>query len=98
MIICDLEENIGEDDYYQGVPVLIVEIISKSTRSKDYVRKLDLYMCCGVSEYWIVNPENREVHVFLFKDGDVLNNKTFKFNDEIGSFHFKGLTLCLAGL
>lgn len=97
MVICDLEEKLGEDDYYAGVPALMVEIISRSTKSKDYVRKLDLYMCCGVFEYWIVNPENKEVHIYLFKDGDIFKNKTFTFNDEIKSFYFEELTLSLKG-
>lgn len=96
MVICDLEEQLGEDDYYNGVPALIVEIISRSTKSKDYIRKLDLYMCCGVSEYWIVDAESMEVHVYLFKDGDIFKNKTYTFSDEIKSFYFENLTLSLA--
>jgi Uma2 family endonuclease len=51
MIICDLEEKLNEDDYYKGVPSLVVEVLSKSTRRKDLIKKLDLYMSCGVSEY-----------------------------------------------
>lgn len=95
MVICDLEEKLGEDDYYTGVPALMVEIISQSSKSKDYVRKLDLYMCCGVSEYWIVNPENREVQIYFFKNGDILKNKTFTFNDEIKSFYFEEFIISL---
>lgn len=95
MVICDLEEKLGDDDYYKGIPTLVVEITSRSTKSKDYVRKLDLYMSCEVSEYWIVNPENREVHIYLFKDKDILDNKTFSFDDVIKSFNFEGLTLSL---
>jgi len=96
MVICDLDEKLGEDDYYMGVPTLVVEIISTSTRSKDYVKKMDLYICCGVSEYWIVNPDNKEVQIFQFQKGDILNNKTFAFYDEIKSFYFEGLSLSLS--
>lgn len=53
MVICDLEEKLNDNDYYMGVPALVVEIISKGTRSKDFVKKLDLYMSCGIKEYWI---------------------------------------------
>ena len=42
MVICDVEEQLGEDDYYQGVPSLMIEIISGSTKRKDYVKKMDL--------------------------------------------------------
>lgn len=95
MVICDLEENLGEDDYYMGVPILVVEIISHSTKSKDYVKKLDLYMSCGICEYWIVDTECRETHVFLFKDKEISKNKTFAFDDEVKSFYFEHLTINL---
>ncbi len=95
MVICDLDEKLGDDDYYKGVPTLTVEIISRSTKSKDYVRKLDLYMSCGVCEYWIVDPENREVQIYLFEKKEILNNKTFSFSDDIKSFYFEGLALSL---
>ena len=95
MVICDLEEKLGDDDYYMGVPTLAGEIISQSTKSKDYIRKLDLYMSCGVLEYWIVDPTNKEVHVYFFKDKDICKNKTYTFNNEIKSFYFQDLTLKL---
>lgn len=95
MVICDLEENLSEDDYYTGVPVLVAEIISDSTKSKDYIKKLDLYMSCGVGEYWIIDPEAKETHVFCFKDKNIYLNKTYAFNDEIKSFYFEGLTASL---
>ena len=52
-----------------GAPDWIVEIISPSTSSHDYIRKLNLYAKAGVREYWIVDPENRAVQVFL-QDGN----------------------------
>lgn len=95
MVICDLKEKLGKDDYYKGVPTLIVEILSPSTRSKDIVKKLDLYMCCGVNEYWTVDPDNKEVHVFLFKDKGILKSKTYFFGTEFESFFFEGLKIRL---
>lgn len=91
MVICDLEEHINEDDYYKGVPSLVVEVLSKSTRSKDLIKKLDLYMSCGVNEYWIVNPDNREVTVYLFENNNIGDSATYKGNESIQSFIFKGL-------
>lgn len=93
MVICDLEENLGEDDYYHGVPTLVVEIISDSTRSKDYIKKLDLYMSCGVLEYWIVDPFTRQIHVYYFKNKDIENNRTFQKDDIISSFCFEDLKI-----
>lgn len=92
MIICDLEEKLNEDDYYKGVPSLVVEVLSNSTRRKDMIKKLDLYMSCGVNEYWIVNPFNKEVTVYLFEDKNMTNNITYKNNETVQSYIFEGLS------
>jgi prevent-host-death family protein len=89
MVICDLDEKLSEDDYYTGVPDLIVEIISLSSRSKDYIKKLGLYMSCGVNEYWIVDTFNREIHAYCFKDRDIEANITYQESDTVSSFIFK---------
>jgi Uma2 family endonuclease len=95
MVICDLEENLDEKDYYMGVPTLVVEIISESTRGKDFIKKLDLYMSTGVKEYWIVNPLNREVSVYLFEENNISNNATYKNLENAVSYNFAGLEVSL---
>lgn len=92
MIICDLEENLDENDYYKGVPSLVVEILSAGTRSKDLIKKLDLYMSCGVREYWIVNPLNKEVSVYLFEDRNISDNITYRKSETAQSYIFPGLS------
>lgn len=91
-VICDLEENLNEKDYYMGVPALVVEIIAEGTRSKDFIKKLDLYMSTGIKEYWIVNPLNEEVSVYLFKEKNIVKNTTFKNRETAVSDWFDGLT------
>lgn len=98
MVICDLEDKLNEKDYYIGVPSLMVEILSESSRGKDAVKKLDLYMSTGVKEYWIVNPFNREVTLFLFENSDVLKNTTYKNNEIISSYIFEGLKVNLESI
>ncbi len=98
MVICDLEEKLNEKDYYMGVPDLLLEILSQSTRGKDLIKKLDLYMSCGVNEYWIVNPLNKEVTVYQFAGGDICDNITFKEGETANSFIFPGLTADLNGV
>ncbi|WP_127585360.1 type II toxin-antitoxin system prevent-host-death family antitoxin [Paenibacillus koleovorans] len=98
MVICDLEEHLDENDYYQGIPSLVVEIISESSRRKDLVKKLDLYMCCGIKEYWIVNPLNKEITVYLFENQSISQNVTYKNNEIAHSFLFSGLAVELAAI
>ncbi|MEN6314804.1 MAG: type II toxin-antitoxin system prevent-host-death family antitoxin [Clostridiaceae bacterium] len=95
MVICDLEEKMGEDGFYKGVPALMVEVVSESSKSKDYIKKMDLYMACGVHEYWIVDPVNQEIHIYLFEDKKLSKNKTYTFKDEIKSFYFEGFSFTL---
>lgn len=92
MVICDLEEKLDENDYYMGVPDLVVEILSQGTRRKDLVKKLDLYMSCDVREYWIINPINREVTVYLFEDKDISGYITYRKSETAQSCIFEGLS------
>ncbi|MBL8134192.1 MAG: Uma2 family endonuclease [Anaerolineae bacterium] len=54
---------------FEGPPELIIEILSPGTARVDKIRKYRLYERHGVSEYWIVNAEERYVEVFTLVDG-----------------------------
>lgn len=95
VVICDLEENLNQKDRYMGVPVLVVEILSESTHRRDVLKKLDLYMCSGVNEYWIVNPANREITVYFFKNNNIAKNETFKNKETVSSYYFADLKIKL---
>ena len=60
-VICD--PNKLTDQGCSGAPDWIIEIISPSTSSHDYVRKLNLYLDAGVREYWIVDPTQKHIVV-----------------------------------
>jgi Uma2 family endonuclease len=53
----------------KGVPELVIEIGSPSTRKRDETIKRRLYERSGVSEYWVVNPDVDVIRVFSH-DGD----------------------------
>lgn len=55
----------------KGAPELVMEILSPSSRRHDMLVKLNLYQRAGVREYWIVNPDDKDVQVFLL-DGSGL--------------------------
>ncbi|MGE5550490.1 MAG: type II toxin-antitoxin system prevent-host-death family antitoxin [Bacteroidota bacterium] len=98
MVICDLGEKRNERDYYMGTPTLVVEILSESTRRKDLIEKLDLYMSTGVREYWLVNPLNKEVTVHFFEDNDLSRNATYRVGESAVSWAFPGVTASLADI
>lgn len=54
IVMCD-SENIDSKGKYNGIPTLIVEVISPSTRNKDMKKKFELFKMTGISEYWELN-------------------------------------------
>jgi Uma2 family endonuclease len=52
-----------------GVPTLVVEMLSRSTTHIDCGAKLQLYARHAVPFYWIVDPERRVVDMYRFTAG-----------------------------
>ena len=67
-IVCD-PDKIKRFGIY-GAPDFLVEVISPSTKKKDYIKKLAKYMEAGVREYWILDPYQKRLLVYFF-EGDV---------------------------
>ena len=53
----------------QGAPDMAVEILSPSSRRRDWRDKLDLYERHGVREYWLIDPESRMLWIMRLRDG-----------------------------
>jgi Uma2 family endonuclease len=70
-VICD-EKKLGAEGC-RGAPDMIVEILSPSNTSGEYLRKFNLYLEAGVREYWIVLPEDKIVQVNLLEGGKYLS-------------------------
>jgi Uma2 family endonuclease len=51
------------------VPNLVVEILSDPTARRDRTEKKQIYEGNGVDEYWLVNPDRRDVTVFHLAGG-----------------------------
>ena len=50
--------------FFQGVPILAVEILSPSDRQEDIDEKIEIYLESGVAMVWIMNPRFRTVTVY----------------------------------
>ncbi|NMB13334.1 MAG: Uma2 family endonuclease [Firmicutes bacterium] len=55
---------IVEKQRINGIPELVVEIISPSTQSKDRITKAGIYSRLGVPHYWIVDPIEQTIEAF----------------------------------
>ena len=97
MVICDLEEKLGGDGYYKGIPSLTLEIVSGNTVQKDLLKKMNLYMNTGVQEYWMVYPFYKTIIIHQFNDRKIIGTRSYEAGDgtTAESFIFAGLSIDL---
>lgn len=94
LVICDIDK-VDEKGKYKGVPTLVVEVLSPSTRNKDMIRKLELYRMTGVSEYWMVDVKKKAIHVYQFEQQNIADYQIFINVDTAESSVFEGLIVKL---
>jgi Uma2 family endonuclease len=66
LILCDRRK--WHRDGIYGTPNLIVEVLSPATKKRDRGEKKDLYEKSNLGEYWIIDPESKEIEVYLLRD------------------------------
>ena len=63
LVVCD-KSKVEDGKSVVGAPDLVIEITSPSTATYDKVKKFNLYQQAGVREYWIVDPDNKEIFAY----------------------------------
>ena len=65
-IVVILNSNPGRfaENYFDGAPDLIVEIVSPASRHTDRFVQYEEYETAGVPEYWLIDPERRYAEFF----------------------------------
>ena len=87
-VICD--KNKITDRGCNGAPDWVIEIVSPSSKTMDYIRKCTLYEAAGVREYWIVDPKERMVMVYDFAQGTL---KQYAFSERVKAGIYEDLFL-----
>lgn len=90
-VVCD-EKQITED-YIDGAPALIIEIISKSNTKHDRCHKMKLYAKYNVKEYWLITPWSPLVEVFSLERGKYVLDNVYEEGDVIQSVQFPDLKI-----
>jgi Uma2 family endonuclease len=78
-VICDSSKFNGK--VYEGIPRLIVEIVSASSISRDLYDKKGEYYRLGVREYWVIMSQD-EVRVNVWSENEYIE-KVFKSADGV---------------
>ena len=90
--------DIVEPARINGAPDLVVEILSPATAYYDLRKKFKVYERYGVKEYWIVDPEDKSVQVFIHQDGKLVLDQEKGAADEVSSRLLAGFTVRLVSI
>jgi Uma2 family endonuclease len=82
----------------EGAPDLVVEILSPSNWLYDRREKFTLYQEAGVTEYWIVDPDQRTVEVFVLREGVYAALGRWGMEEEARSEALSGFVIAVADL
>jgi Uma2 family endonuclease len=75
-----------------AAPGLIVEILSTRTEAIDRSKKKELYEQHSVKEYWLVEPEKRQIECFSLEEQTLVRKIIAQRNDTLTSFLLAGFS------
>jgi Uma2 family endonuclease len=73
-----------------GVPDLAIEVVSPSNEDDDRIEKFAEYAKAGISEYWIVDPVNIIIEIYLLKKGKYSLKEKKQAGEGVSSSVLKG--------
>ena len=92
-VVCDKSKL--DDAGCNGAPDLMIEILSPNSSKHDLDTKFKLYEEAGVLEYWIVNPADKNILIYILQDGKFTGTHPLIEEDTIKSPLFPQLDFCL---
>ena len=82
-VICDISKL--DENGCHGAPDWVIEIVSPSSKPRDYIKKMLKYGTAGVREYWIVDPDKQTVTVYSFEK-DTMEQYSFGEDIPVGIY------------
>ncbi|WP_085523174.1 Uma2 family endonuclease [Tuberibacillus sp. Marseille-P3662] len=79
----------------EGIPDLVVEILSPSSAKRDKKIKLDTYARYEVPEYWIVDPENQVLEQYVLDVEQYALPEVYGGSDFIQSKHIQCISFSM---
>ncbi len=95
-VVCDPDKL--DDHGCIGAPDLIIEILSPGNTQKEMANKFRLYEESGVREYWIVEPADHFVLVYVLRNDEFVGLRPYTEQSPLTSAVLPGLSIDLAKL
>lgn len=64
-----IKDKLDGSAILESPPILVIEIVRSESRIRDYRYKRSEYSVIGISEYWIIDPEEKRVTVLWLEEG-----------------------------
>ena len=87
-VICDQSKL--DDKGCHGAPDWVIEVVSPSSKPRDYMAKLFKYRNAGVMEYWIIDPDKQMTMVYGFEKDIV---EQYNFGEDVPSGIYEGFVI-----
>ncbi len=81
-----------------GAPDIVVEILSPSNNVVELKNKYDVYEQTGVTEYWVVSPQDKTFLVYTLRDGRYAASRLMVAGDVVVSSFLDGFSIDLTDL
>lgn len=87
-VICDASKL--DEEGCHGAPDWVIEVVSPSSKPRDYMTKLFKYRTAGVREYWIVDSEKQRIMVYGFENDMV---EQYDFGEDVPVGIYEGFSI-----
>jgi Uma2 family endonuclease len=61
-----LWEQTSDDDYFRGVPAIVIEVLSPSNSASEMIEREEICLRHGGREFWLVDPQRECVQVISY--------------------------------
>lgn len=95
LFISKERQEIVTEDNIKGAPNLVIEILSPSSAYFDLVKKKKIYARFGVKEFWVVDPEEKTIEIYLLEKDSYKLIQSLTGKDALTSEVFPGLSINL---
>lgn len=89
MFLLPNDKKYLKDNYIDGPPSVVFEILSKTTRNDDIEKKLPKYRKFGVKEIWYIDPQNQNIKLYWYRNSETYDKNEWASSKIIKDFKIK---------
>ena len=94
-VLCHESGQYSNKNGWVGIPDLVVEVVSPSTRKRDFSEKKEIYQEAGVKEYWVILPLDKILFLFSLENKKYKEPLIYTVGDDVSSILFPDLRVSI---